>query len=79
MTTIWALEEQGYRTNYQSGVNMFFWIDQEYYRQHRQEILQWCKFYKCKVFDKNYGWVKVSNIRVETLFRLKWAGKCYND
>lgn len=77
MTTIWSLKDAGYRTSYQSKVRTFFWIDSEYYRQHRREIIQWGDRYECKMPSKEHGWIEMPNDRIETLFRLQWAGKCY--
>lgn len=77
MTTIWSLEEQGYRTSYQSAVRTFFWVDDQYYKKNRKDILAWARLYNCKVPVPEYGWIEVPNDRIEMLFRIVWAGKCY--
>ena len=77
MTTIWSLKDEGYRTSYQKHVRTFFWVDSDFYRQNRKEILQWAKRYNCKVPALEYGWIEMPDDRIETLFRLTWAGKSY--
>jgi hypothetical protein len=77
MTTIWSLEAEGYRTSYQSKSRTFFWVDSNYYRQNSREIIQWAERYRCKMPSCEYGWIEMPNERVETLFRLQWAGNCY--
>ena len=77
MTTIWTLEEQGYRTSYQSVVRTFFWVDEKFYKQNRREIIQWGERYGCNMPSKEYGWIQIPDDRIEMLFRLRWAGKCY--
>lgn len=77
MTTIWTLENEGYRTSYGGIVRTFFWVDRDYYRQNRKEIVQWGERYGCNIPSKEHGWIEIPDERVETLFRLRWAGKCY--
>lgn len=77
MTTIWTLKTEGYRTSYQSNVRTFFWVDENYYKEHRKEIIQWGERYGCKTASREHGWIEVPNERVELLFRMTWAGKCY--
>ena len=77
MTTIWSLKDEGYRTSYQKHVRTFFWVDSDFYRQNRKEILQWAERYDCKVPSREYGWIEMPDDRIETLFRLTWAGKSY--
>jgi hypothetical protein len=77
MTTIWTLEEQGYRTSYQSAVRTFFWVDRDYYRQNCREIIQWGERYGCKMPNHEFGWIQMPDDRIEMLFRLRWAGKSY--
>ena len=77
MTTIWSLEGEGYRTSYQSKVQTFFWVDSDFYKQNRRAILEFAERHNCKVPSREYGWIEMPNDRVETLFRLQWAGKCY--
>jgi len=77
MTTIWSLKEQGYRTSYQKHVKTFFWVDENFYRQNRHEILQWAEQYNCIVPSREYGWITIPDEYVELLFRLQWAGKSY--
>lgn len=78
MTTVWSLKDQQYRTSYQSKIQTFFWIDEKFYQENRHEILKWAEKYNCKVPSKEYGWIEMPNNRVETLFRLIWAGNCYH-
>lgn len=77
MTTVWSLKDQRYRTSYQSKIRTFFWVDEKFYKTNRHEILKWAETYNCKVPSKEHGWIEMPNDRVETLFRLIWAGKCY--
>ena len=77
MTTIWSLKEQGYRTSCAGKVKTFFWVDQDFYRQNSKEILQWAERYNCKVPSREHGWIEMPDDRIETLFRLTWAGKSY--
>lgn len=77
MSTIWSLKDAGYRTSYQPKVKTFFWVDDKFYKQNRREIIQWSERYGCKMPSKEYGWIEMPNDRVETLFRLQWAGKSY--
>lgn len=77
MATIWSLEDQGYRTSFQKGNNTFFWVDDNFYKKNKKQILEWTKNYKCHVPSIEYGWIQVPNEKVEMLFRLRWAGKCY--
>jgi hypothetical protein len=77
MTTIWSLKDEGYRTSYQKHVKTFFWVDDKFYKENRREILQWAERFDCKVPSKEYGWIEIPNDKIETLFRLTWAGKSY--
>jgi len=77
MTTIWSLKEQGYRTSCAGKVKTFFWVDGDFYRQNSKEILQWAERYNCKVPSREHGWIEMPDDRIETLFRLTWAGKSY--
>lgn len=77
MTTIWSLKDAGYRTSYQSKVRTFFWVDDKYYKENRKAIIQWGERYRCKMPSKEHGWIEIPDKRVEMLFRLQWAGKCY--
>ena len=77
MTTIWSLKDEGYRTSYQKHVRTFFWVDEKFYRQNKNEILQWAEQYKCLVPSREHGWIEVPDERIELLFRLQWAGKSY--
>jgi hypothetical protein len=73
MSTVWSLKDKGCRTSYQSHIKTFFWVDTKFYRDNKHEILEWAERYNCKVDSKEYGWIKMPNENVETLFRLKWA------
>jgi hypothetical protein len=77
MTTIWSLKEKGYRCSYQPHIRTFFWVDSDFYRQNKHEILQWAERYNCKVPSREHGWIEMPNERVELLFRLTWAGEVY--
>ena len=77
MTTIWSLQDAGYRTSYQKHIKTFFWVDDKYYKQNRREIIQWAKLQGCGVDSYEYGWIKVPNEEIELLFRLAWAEKCF--
>jgi hypothetical protein len=77
MLSIWTLEAEEYRTSYQSKAMTFFWVDDKFYKQNRRAILEFAERHNCKVPSKEYGWIEVPNHRVEMLFRLQWAGKCY--
>lgn len=77
MTTVWALTDEGYRTSYQKHIKTFFWVDTDFYRQNQDSILEWVERYNCKVPAPDHGWIEMPNERVELLFRLRWAGKCY--
>lgn len=77
MTTIWSLKDEGYRSSYGTHIKTFFWVDDKYYRQNRQEIVQWGERYGCNIPSHEHGWIEMPNERVELLFRLQWAGKCY--
>lgn len=77
MSTIWSLKDEGYRSSYQSHIKTFFWIDSNFYRQNKHDILEWAERYGCKVPSREHGWIEMPNERVETLFRLRWAGNCY--
>jgi hypothetical protein len=77
MTDIWSLEREGYRTSYQSKIRTFFWVDSEFYRQNRKEIIQWGERYGCKMPSHEYGWIEMPDDKIEMLFRLRWAGKSY--
>jgi hypothetical protein len=77
MTTIWDLKNEGCRTSYQSTIRTFFWVDEDFYRQNRGEILLWADRYRCKVPSPKYGWIEMPDDRIEMLFRLQWAGKCH--
>ena len=77
MTTIWSLKDEGYRTSYSGKVRTFFWVDDKYYRQNHREIIQWGERYGCKIPSKEHGWIEMPNEKVELLFRMAWAGKCY--
>jgi hypothetical protein len=77
LATIWTLQEQGYRTSYQSRARTFFWVDDKFYKENRLAILAWAEQYKCKVSGREYGWIEMPDDRVEFLFRLTWAGKSY--
>jgi len=73
MTTIWTLKAQGVRFTYQSTVKTFFWVDEEFYENNKQEILEWTERYHCNVPSKRYGWVEVPDDNVALLFRLRWS------
>lgn len=77
MTDIRSLENEGYRTSYQSKIQTFFWIDSNFYNQNRRAILEFAERYNCKVASKEYGWIEMPDHKVEMLFRLQWAGKSY--
>lgn len=77
MTDIWSLEQEDYRTSYQSKIKTFFWVDSDFYKQNRRAILEFAERHNCKVPSKEYGWIEMPNDRVETLFRIQWAGKSY--
>ena len=77
MSTIWELKKQNYRTSYQPKFRTFFWIDTDFYKENKKQILQWAERYNCNVHNKQYGWIEMPNRRVELLFRLQWAGKSW--
>lgn len=77
MTDIRTLVNEGYYTSYQSAIRTFFWVDRDYYRQNCREIVQWSERYGCKMPSHKFGWIEMPDDRVEMLFRLRWAGKCY--
>ena len=77
MTCVWTLKDEGYRTSFGSKVRTFFWVDSDYYRQNSKEIVQWSERYGCNIPSKEYCWIEMPDERIETLFRLRWAGKCY--
>lgn len=77
MSDIFTLEREGYRTTYQSKIQTFFWVDSDFYKQNRRAILEFAERHNCKVRSKEYGWIEMPNDRVETLFRIQWAGKSY--
>lgn len=77
MSTIWSLKDAGFRTSYQSKIKTFFWVDDKYYKENRKAIIQWSERYGCNMPSKEHGWIEMPNDRVETLFRLQWAGKSY--
>ena len=77
MTDIWSLENEDYRTSYQSKIQTFFWVDSNFYKQNRRAILEFAERYNCKMPSTEYGWIEMPNHKVEMLFRLQWAGKCY--
>lgn len=77
MTTIWSLKEEGYRTSYGGKKRTFFWVDEKYYRRNCREIVQWGERYGCNIPSAEFGWIEMPDERVETLFRLRWAEKCY--
>ena len=78
MTTIWSLQKNEYRSSFQPTTKTFYWVDSNFYRQNKVEILKWCELYSCEVSNRQYGWIRMPNEKVELLFRLQWAGKCYD-
>jgi hypothetical protein len=77
MTAVWNLKDEGYRTSYGNKVSTFFWVDSDFYKQNRRAILEFAERYNCKVPNKEYGWIEMPNKKIELLFRMQWAGKCY--
>lgn len=77
MTTVWMLEEQGYRCSYQKHVKTFFWVDSKFYKENKREILSWAKQHKCEVPSHEYGWITCPSNNVVLMFMLTWAGKTY--
>ena len=77
MTTVWNLKDEGYRTSYQNKVQTFFWVDKKFYKENKSAIFAFAERYNCKVPNKEYGWIEMPNKKIELLFRMQWAGKCY--
>ncbi len=77
METIFGLKDEGYRTSYHPQIRTFFWVDSNFYRQNKHDILQWAERYNCRVPSREHGWIEMPNEQVEMLFRLRWAGKSY--
>jgi hypothetical protein len=73
MTTICTLKKQGVRFTYQPTVKTFFWVDDKFYTENKQEILEWAARYKCNVPSTLYGWVTCPDDDVALLFRIRWS------
>ena len=73
MTTIWTLKEKGVRFTYSPTVRTFFWVDEKFYADNKQEILEWADRYKCNVPSLMYGWVEVPDDSIALLFRMRWS------
>ena len=73
MSTIWTLREQGVRFSYSPAVRTFFWVDDKFYNDHKNEILIWANLYKCQVPAEQYGWIECPDDEVALMFRLRWS------